>query len=142
VFLHTAPSPVLLRNFHPIAKRVCIYKSLIIGCEIWAFPLLIFTLKTRDMTQTFNFGCHDCHANHGATLRYCGGPCQTVDPSRRRLAAPILEMSSGEKMCRTSTNESPHAETAHRMSSSPHAPEAAAPTSNEGSLLMLVHVIE
>jgi hypothetical protein len=41
-------------------------------------------------------------------------------------------MSSGEKMCRTSADENLHTETIPRLSSSPQAPQAAAPTSNEG----------
>jgi hypothetical protein len=66
------------------------------------------------------------------TRKAHAGPCQTVDPTQRRLAAPIPETSSREKMCRTSADENLHAETAHRLSSSPHAPKATTLTSNEG----------
>jgi hypothetical protein len=59
-------------------------------------------------------------------------PMPNSRPIARRLAAPIPKTSSGEKMCMTSADENLHAETAHRLSSSPHAAEAAAPTSNEG----------
>jgi hypothetical protein len=77
---------------------------------------------------------HKTPKAHPANMATCTS--RTHASSRRPMpnSRPNMKKtgSSDSEDERTSADESLHAETTHRLSSSPHAPEAAAPTSDEG----------